>query len=122
MTQRKVASLMTFALSGVLMFGLAATVRAGGAGDAAKGKDVFEGNMCAQCHNITGAEGGVQAIERQASFQRLEDRQKERPWKAVVSPSSVHGDVPSQGQPGLAVAEYAQPIRVLPEARQDPQP
>jgi mono/diheme cytochrome c family protein len=59
MTQRKLASLTTFALSGVLVMGLAATVRAGGAGDAAKGKDTFEGNMCAQCHNITGAEGGV---------------------------------------------------------------
>jgi mono/diheme cytochrome c family protein len=59
MTQRKVASITTFALSGVLMFGLAATVRAGGAGDAAKGKEIFEGNMCAQCHNVTGAEGGV---------------------------------------------------------------
>jgi mono/diheme cytochrome c family protein len=59
MTQSRKISLTTFALSGVLVFGLAATVRAGGAGDAAKGKDVFEGNMCAQCHNITGAEGGV---------------------------------------------------------------
>ncbi|MFL6448374.1 MAG: c-type cytochrome [Bryobacteraceae bacterium] len=59
MTLNKKVSLTTFALSGVLVFGLAATVRAGGAGDAAKGKDVFEGNMCAQCHNITGAEGGV---------------------------------------------------------------
>jgi mono/diheme cytochrome c family protein len=59
MTQRKLASVTTFVLSGFLAFGLAATVRGGGAGDAAKGKDVFEGNMCAQCHNTTGAEGGV---------------------------------------------------------------
>jgi quinohemoprotein ethanol dehydrogenase len=58
MTHRKLASVTTFTLSGVLLFGLAASVRAG-AGDAAKGKDVFEGNMCAQCHNVTGAEGGV---------------------------------------------------------------
>ena len=34
-------------------------LHAGAAGDAAKGKDVYEGNMCATCHNITGAEGGV---------------------------------------------------------------
>src|SRR3954468_20876089 len=59
MTQSRKISLTTFALSSVLVFGLAATVRAGGAGDAAKGKDVFEGNMCAQCHNITVADGGV---------------------------------------------------------------
>src|SRR3954451_21734584 len=59
MTQRKLASVTTFALTGVFAFGLAATLRAGGAGDASKGKDVFEGNMCAQSHNITGAEGGA---------------------------------------------------------------
>jgi mono/diheme cytochrome c family protein len=59
MTQKKLTAFTTFALSGVLAIGLAATARAAGQGDAAKGKDVFEGNMCAQCHNITGAEGGV---------------------------------------------------------------
>src|SRR3954464_9131479 len=59
MTQRKLASLTTCTLSGVLILGLAASVRAGGAGDAAKGKEVYEGNMCATCHNITGDEGGV---------------------------------------------------------------
>jgi quinohemoprotein ethanol dehydrogenase len=59
MTHRKLASITSLALSGIFAFGLATTVRAGGAGDAAKGKDTFEGNMCAQCHNVTGAEGGV---------------------------------------------------------------
>lgn len=48
----------TFTIAGILAIGLASALRAG-AGDAAKGKDVFEGNMCAQCHNITGADGGV---------------------------------------------------------------
>lgn len=58
MTQRFAAFLTSFAVAGFLIVGAANNLHAG-AGDAAKGKDVFEGNMCAQCHNVTGEEGGV---------------------------------------------------------------
>jgi mono/diheme cytochrome c family protein len=59
MIRRVSAVLTSLAFVGLVAIGTTNNLMAGAAGDAAKGKEVYEGNMCATCHNITGEEGGV---------------------------------------------------------------